>query len=508
MFASGDTQSDARRSARKNPKIFAGWTRIFGLLLALLIAGDQARCLESYECRDGEILCDLQAYLAVYALLNSCSTTSFSTYQGGAGADRVKHIIQTANFGYVAVGSADQSFGAPLNPHSGGTDQWIARFDQNGNLLWHTFFGSAGADAAEHVLELADGSLMVSGFAAGSFGAPINAHAGAADMTLMKLNANGGLIWNTFFGTAMADGGGEAILRPDGLIWYLGVSAGSLVGNAGTIISGVPGGSRMGAAILIDANGAPSLYGLLGPGAGTAEFRSGAATDTGIIIVGQSTAGFGTPINGHSGGGDDDIYLQALTNEASPQLGGSTFLGAGGADVSQDVVELSTKEVLIVGRSAATTGAPINAHSGGADMTVVKLTASGVYSYHTYLGQAGTDRAFGTAEITNAPQDTGLNGSLIVAGHSDATWGSPLKPHIGGDDFTLARLTASGTLTTNSFYGSSGIDQAFAMTATCDGGVVMAGVSAGEFSGVGVPVNAHSAGTEDAAILKLAPGEF
>ncbi|MEQ9366020.1 MAG: hypothetical protein RIF32_17385, partial [Leptospirales bacterium] len=70
------------------------------------------------------------------------------------------------------------------------------------------------------------------------------------------------------------------------------------------------------------------------------------------------------------------------------------------------------------------------------------------------------------------------------------------------------RLTSTGTLASHSFYGSTGTDQAFALRGTCDGGVVLAGGATGELSGLSAPVQAHSVGTEDAAILKLAPGEF
>ncbi len=470
--------------------------RGLALLFCVVLLAFQTRCLESYECGSGDITCNLEAFLAIYQAVAGCSTASFSTYQGGAGADRIKHIIQTADFGFVAVGQSNQSFGTPLNPHNGVLDLWISRYDRNGNLLWHTYHGSAAADAAEHVTELADGSLLVSGFANGSFGNPINAYAGGMDMVLLKLDANGGLVWNTFFGAAGNDGGGEAIVRPDGLIWYLGVASGALTGNVGTALSPYTGGASMGVAVLVDTNGAVSLHGLLGPGGGTAEFRGGVAlaNGNGIIIAGQASANFGSPVNAHSGLGDD-WYLQVLTNEASPQLGISTFFGAGGADASQQAIELTSGELVVVGRSLNSTGTPINAHSGSNDIAIVKFDGSANRTYNTYHGQAGVDRAFGVVEL----QD----GSLAVAGHSDGSWGSPLSAYTGGIDFALLRLNADGTLASNRFFGSAGTDQAFVLNGTCDGGVVMAGVASGELNGVGVPVNAHTAGTEDAAIIKL-----
>lgn len=363
--------------------------------------------------------------------------------------------------------------------------------DTNDTVFFNGLVGPAA--------NVADGSLLISGFGAGSFGTPINAYAGGNDMVLLKLNANGGLIWNTFFGAAGNDAGGEAILRPDGLIVYLGVASGVLTGNVGVSASGSTGGATMGTALVLDSNGAVSFNGLLGPAGNTAEFRSGVAATNGIIVAGQAGADFGTPVNAHSALGDD-WYIQQLTYDTTPNLGFGTFLGAGGADVSQAAVALSTNEILVAGRSFNTTGTPLNAHSGNADITVMKLDASGNRIFHTYFGQAGVDRAFGAAELTN--------GSLVVAGHSDASWGSPATPFIGGIDFAVARLTNTGALAENRFYGSSGTDQAFSLAATCDGGIVMAGDASGQFSGLGVPVNAYTAGGEDGVILKLAPGSF
>ncbi len=481
---------------------FARVARAAALIAALAVSAGHARCLPDFECSGGDIGCDLPSFLFLYAALTACPSTAFTTAQGGAGVESVRFAVQTANFEYVAVGVADQSFGTPINAHSGGEDIWVARYDQNGNRLWLTFFGSAGTDNGTHVSELADGSLLISGFAAGSFGAPINPHNGASDMAILKLDANGNLIWNTFHGSAAGDAGGKTVVRDDGLIWYIGVAGGDLLGNAGPPLAAFNAVATMGVGLLIDADGQPQLNGLLGPGpGGSAEYRGSTAVPNGIVAFGFSTADVQTPVVAHSGGGND-WYAQVITNDASPQLGFSTHFVTTGPDEGQEVTLLSSNELLAVGRSANSTGTPLNAFAGGQEMIVAKLDLSGNGVFHTYFGSAGADRARGVAQL--------LDGTVIVSGRSDASWGTPTLAHNGGNDLALVRITSDGALLSNRFYGAAGDDDGFSVQPTCDGGMVVGGSIGGDLStpGPGTTLSGFSGGTEDGVLMKFAPADL
>ena len=74
-------------------------------------------------------------------------------------------------------------------------------------------------------------------------------------------------------------------------------------------------------------------------------------------------------------------------------------------------------------------------------------------TWNSFLGAAGSDEGFGIA--------TDSAGNVYVTGLSDATWGAPLRPYTGGFDAFVARLSAAGALTWNTFLGGAGFDLGF-----------------------------------------------
>jgi hypothetical protein len=85
------------------------------------------------------------------------------------------------------------------------------------------------------------------------------------------------------------------------------------------------------------------------------------------------------------------------------------------------------------------------------------LVIDPVLSWHTYMGSSGDDVGNAIALDTN--------GNIYLAGWSDATWGSPILPHSGGQDNFVAKLNSSGELQWNTFLGPSGqlLDDAVAV---------------------------------------------
>ena len=79
-----------------------------------------------------------------------------------------------------------------------------------------------------------------------------------------------------------------------------------------------------------------------------------------------------------------------------------TFFGSvAGADLSNAIAVDPTGNVYVTGYSTATwnrpgAAAPLNAHSGGADV-VLKLNSSGAYQWHTFYGSASSDTGNGIA---------------------------------------------------------------------------------------------------------------
>ena len=68
------------------------------------------------------------------------------------------------------------------------------KLDANGNVTWQkTYGGSSGDDCAHSIQQTSDGGFIVAG-ATSSYGA------GSFDYWVLKLDANGNIIWQKTYG--------------------------------------------------------------------------------------------------------------------------------------------------------------------------------------------------------------------------------------------------------------------------------------------------------------------
>jgi len=91
------------------------------------------------------------------------------------------------------------------------------------------------------------------------------------------------------------------------------------------------------------------------------------------------------------------------------------------------------------------------------------------------------------------------SGNVYLAGGSVGTWGSPIRPHAGGWDAFVAKLNGSGALQWHTFLGGPYLDEGIGIALDTSGNVYLAGGSVGTW---GSPLRPHSYG-KDAFVAKL-----
>ena len=76
---------------------------------------------------------------------NVCSFTQpINTLIGGSGDDIAYNIQQTADGGYVVAGSSTSSTSGDVSGTSNGAnDYWIVKLDSNGGIIWNTLIGGS-----------------------------------------------------------------------------------------------------------------------------------------------------------------------------------------------------------------------------------------------------------------------------------------------------------------------------------------------------------------------------
>ena len=158
-----------------------------------------------------------------------------------------------------------------------------------------------------------------------------------------------------------------------------------------------------------------------------------------------------------------------------PILTYSTYLGGNDYDSGFGVAVDASGNIVIAGTTSSTNFPSANAFqsqvSGSEDIFVTKFNPSGTsLIYSTYLGGPGDDNCEGmTLDST---------GNAYVTGFT-ASNGFPVKNPIqskrtGGQNVFLSEFDPNGLLLFSTFYGGSGIDQAYGI-ATDSSGVYLAG---------------------------------
>jgi hypothetical protein len=429
------------------------------------------------------------------AKLSGSGALLWNTFLGGTGRDTGNGIALDDNFNVYVTGSSNASWGAPRRSYKGSTDAFVARLDSNGYLQWNTFLGSSGGDIGQSIrVGGVNPGLYVTGQSYGSWGSPVNAHAGGWDAFVARLGLDGHMVWNTFMGSAEADWGKGILLLHDrdnlSETFHIYVIGESLA-TWGAPVNPHAGGKDVFVARL-DLNG--NISGLTFQGSSGDDHAAGCSGisryghySTDIFIAGYSSGSWGEPINPNSGG--DDAFV-ALIGQSNFRLQWNTFLGTEYEDQGMGVAVDGTGNVYVAGYSEATWGSPVRSFRGGWDAFAAKLNSSGTLLWNTFLGSSDDDYGRGIAVDDN--------GSVYVVGDSHATWGSPRLPHSGQTDAFVAKLSNGGSLQWNTFLGSPHNDHGSGISLDGTGNIYIVGAS---HSSWGEPVRAAQG--VDAFVAKL-----
>jgi len=164
-----------------------------------------------------------------------------------------------------------------------------------------------------------------------------------------------------------------------------------------------------------------------------------------------------------------------------PTLSWATYFGGSTNQQGYGVATDGSGNVYISGNtsstsSIATSGAYQTIYGGGSyDAFLVKFNSSGAIQWATYFGGSGID--YGTGVATDGSGNvymtgyTGSSSAIATSGAYQTTFG-------GSEDVFLVKFNSSGAIQWATYYGGSGVDEAFAATTDGSGNVYITGYSA------------------------------
>jgi hypothetical protein len=423
---------------------FMGTTSwVYGYGIAVTWGGDVYTTGVSYGSWGSPLKPYMLSSDVFVAKFSSSGSPVWHTFLGSVDRDEGYKVVLDSSENVYVLGGGESTWGSPINIPTGSWSSLLVKLDKNGVLQWNTFFGGSGKNTVEGVVFEGTDNIFVVGYSDASWGTPLQAFSGNRDICLTKFKNNGTLVWNTFLGSSGYQGGNSLAVDPSGNIYFTGFSSATW-GSPIAPFTGLYAGflARM------DTNGVLKWNTFFGPSNYDYGRAITADKDGNICVAGYSNAPWdrGSPIIPYAGG-ESDAFVAKLDPQGA--LLWHTFLGSTKKDLAVSLATDQQGNIYVTGESEESWGSPKRNHQGGYDVFVAKLDPNGSLLWSTFLGSSQGDNGGGLA-VDN-------QGSVYVVGSSYASWGTPLSPFIGNANIFVAKVSAAGTLLWNTFLGGNGV---------------------------------------------------
>lgn len=359
-----------------------------------------------------------------------------------------EEVMEDTDGGYVFSGSA-QVPGASLGKC------WVFKTDANGNKLWEYISNTMGYLFS--IAKTPDGGYVTTGHrnnisAGGSYT--------GSDLVVIKLNAGGTVVWEKIFGGGGDDFGSRILTTADGGYLIAGLttsSDGDVTNNHGSYDTWL---------IKVDANGNKVWEKTYGGSGWDGDGALATTADGGFLLTAYSSSTDGD-ISGGNGGGDVVIYkLDASGNKIWTKIyGGSKW------DSPASIVATKDGGSIIVGSTDSNDGDISGQHGNDEDMWVLKLDNNGQKTWQATLGSTSWENGYSIAQLAD--------GGYMAFGFSIGDDGDVSGNH-GDKDFWVVKLNSAGKKLWQRSFGGPGEELPGAITASSDGGFVIAGYSSAD----------------------------
>ncbi|MCB9194209.1 MAG: T9SS type A sorting domain-containing protein [Flavobacteriales bacterium] len=397
-------------------------------------ADEQTRCIQrtmdggyitagSSSSADGDVGGNHGGFDVWAAKLDSSGAIEWETNVGGTMNDLGLHVIQAQDSGYVIAGSTASNDG-DVSGNQGDQDMWVVKLDADGDLLWQKCLGGSGSETAFCIRQTVDEGYIVAGITTSNDG-EVSGNNGDQDIWVVKLDAIGDLQWQKCLGSPAVDVAFTIEETDQG-----GYIVAGRVGSNGGDVSGLHGDWDM---WLVDLNGSGAIqwqrcYGGSGFDGGL-DVRQ--TSDHGFIAAGLTYSVDGDvtdPI------GNGDFWV--VKCDSIGNLGWERCIGGTAEDVACSVRPIDGGGYIVVGRTLSNDLDASDNH-GGRDLLAVELDASGNQVWQKCLG--GSDEDWGWAV------DTTADGGYILAGYTSSDDQEVSNNH-GGQDIWVVKLGGDMTV--------------------------------------------------------------
>ncbi|MEI9942684.1 MAG: T9SS type A sorting domain-containing protein [Chitinophagaceae bacterium] len=321
---------------------------------------------------------------------------------GGTGNEIPVSYYYNTDGTIVIIGTTTTANNGNVTNNHGGTDIWLCKLNNDGDLLWQKCFGGTANETASGITKSSDGNYIITGNTLSSNG-DITSNKGLVDAWIFKVNEIGTLVWQKTLGGSGQDGTQmvKAIESSAGNIYMFTETAsnnGDVSGNHGNKDMWLIKLNSIGIIQWQNCYGGSSVETV-------ADIKQSA---TGEIYIVGSTQSVGLPSFHGINNDYSDIYF-CRVSEAGSLLFHKCY-GGTLDDISEQIFSVESDGSFSLSGHVYNGGGDVVGYHGsatGSDIWVVKIGVSGTIQWQKILGGYYHDHINGTAYDNLGTRGTG-----------------------------------------------------------------------------------------------------
>ncbi|MBT6128277.1 MAG: hypothetical protein GWP29_03635 [Bacteroidetes bacterium] len=386
------------------------------------------------------------------------------TLLGGSDEEVAREIIPLRKGGLAMVGSTKSTDGDFSERTTNDWDLFLIKLDHDGEILWKKTYGGSGDDFGFSIVETPEGGFVLLGYSNSQDG-DVPPTQGYHDNWIIKIDADGAIVWKKSFGYSGHDHSYNVIATQEGGYFFNGfldVTASNGLGNSGKSSKANRHGVGEFWCHKLDANGNIEWQRYFG---GTSNDRSYDAIQTregNFLVVGTSES---DDVDVKNPKGSYDVWT-VMVSPSGEMLWENSF-GGSLVDEASKVIQDAYGHFRIIGNTHSS-DQNISLSKGGSDVWQITLDPNGrlVGSYN--FGGSEFDKGTAMSEWQW--------GSIFLTGYSRSSDGD-FEKNEGENDIFLMYFPSNGTQKKTMTLGGEGEDFAHDILVQTDGSVFLVGQS-------------------------------
>ncbi|THU37048.1 T9SS C-terminal target domain-containing protein [Niastella caeni] len=174
---------------------------------------------------DGDVTGNHGGYDFWVVKLNESGTIISQKTFGGTGNEYASDITPTSDGGYLVGGRTNSTDGEVTGNH-GGLDIWVVKLNAAGNAEWQKTYGGTGSEAMQSILTTSDGGAVMAGYT-NSLNGDVTGVRGGLDCWITKLNSSGAIVWQKTLGGSADEHAYSIVAAQNGGFAIAGLTASS-----------------------------------------------------------------------------------------------------------------------------------------------------------------------------------------------------------------------------------------------------------------------------------------